>query len=269
MAERLASFLRQTQRLAPFLAVAFSGLWHHRALPANPTRAQAAEWLHRECARGLRAINVQLEAAGELPSGGMIVSNHLSYLDILAYSACQPCVFVSKADVQSWPIFGTYARWAGSVFVCRHDRNDAARANLTVTETLRSGVPVVLFPEGTTTDGRQVLRFHSTMLQPAIDAECDVTPCAIGYELEDGDASAEVSWWGDMPLLPHALNLLGKKLVRAKITFGKPVRAVGHRKQLSLLLRQQIIALHQRLAPRMDASGTDPARVASLQELGK
>jgi 1-acyl-sn-glycerol-3-phosphate acyltransferase len=193
----------------------------------------------------LRSIDVVLSVEGNLPNGGLLVSNHLSYLDILAYSAALPCVFVSKAEVEQWPIFGRYTRWSGSVFVRRHDRADAARANASVGRILNDGVPIVLFPEGTTTDGHRVLRFHSTMLQPAIDANAAITPCTIRYDLEDGDVGREVAWWGDMTLLPHVLNLLGKKSIRAKIVFGEPVEATQDRKKLSKLLHEKVCELHQ------------------------
>jgi 1-acyl-sn-glycerol-3-phosphate acyltransferase len=242
-----AHYLRKLRRLGLFLAAAVRGLWRHRKLPRNASRLQCADWLHQACPRGLCAIDVQLQVEGRLPTGGLIVSNHLSYLDILAYSASLPCVFVSKAEVEQWPIFGRYARWSGSVFVRRHDRGDAARANISVGESLKHGVPVVLFPEGTTTDGQRVLRFHSTMLQPAIDTAATITPSAIHYELEDGDPGREVSWWGDMKLLPHAWNLLGKKSIRARIVFGEPIEAGADRKELSAALHADVERLHEQL----------------------
>jgi 1-acyl-sn-glycerol-3-phosphate acyltransferase len=247
MRESLAILARRVRRLSAFLAAAFYGLWEHRKLRRDASRAECAEWLHESCIRGIAALNLQILATGQFPSGGMIVSNHLSYLDILVFSAALPCVFVSKAEVQRWPIFGRYARWAGSVFVRRHDRADAARANVSVTDSLRNGVPVVLFPEGTTTNGDRILRFHSTMLQPAIEAEALITPCAIRYELDDGNASKEVCWWGDMPLLSHFRNLLGKKVIRGQIAFGEPMLASGDRKELSHILHKQVVNLHDRL----------------------
>ena len=225
------------------MAAAFYGLWLHRKLPQNAPRAECAVWLTDTCARGLRAIDLQLDVSGQPPASGLIVSNHLTYLDILCYSAAVPCVFVSKSEVGEWPIFGHYARWSGSVFVRRHDRGDAARANVNVEESLKDGVPVVLFPEGTTTDGQHVLRFHSTMLQPAINARMSITPCAIDYVLEDGEVGHEVAWWGTMPLLPHLLNLLGKKTIRARIVFGDSIAATGDRKQLGHVLHDRVVSL--------------------------
>ena len=247
MLESLARLGRRIRRLSALLAAVFFGLWRHRTLPRDASRCACAEWLHESCLRGLAAIDLRLLTIGQFPSRGLIVSNHLSYLDILVFSAAAPCVFISKAEVEWWPIFGRYARWAGTVFVRRHDRADAARANVSVVESLKDGVPVTLFPEGTTTDGEGVLRFHSTMLQPAIDVGAPITPCAIAYEIDDGHAGREVCWWGDMALLPHVWNLLGKKSVRARIAFGGPSTASGDRKLLSHALHKQVVQLHEQL----------------------
>jgi 1-acyl-sn-glycerol-3-phosphate acyltransferase len=240
----MSNQLRSAVRMSAFMSAAFRGLWRHRKLPDRTSRTQCAEWLHEVCIDGLRAMRLQLAVLGTPPTHGMIVSNHLSYIDILCYSAAVPCVFVSKAEVEEWPIFGKYARWAGSVFVRRHDRGDAARANLKIGDSLQNGVPVVLFPEGTTSDGHRVQRFHATMLQPAIDVGAPITPCAIAYELDDGDPGQEVAWWGDMTLMPHVWNLMGKKAIRAKIVFGEPTVAAGDRKQLSHVLHDYVAKLH-------------------------
>ncbi len=245
--------------MAALSAAAGYGLWEHRKLRSDAPRAECAEWLHESCVRGLSAIDVQLSTIGLLPTQGLVVSNHLSYLDILVLSGAMPCVFVSKAEVQGWPIFGRYARWAGSVFVRRHDRADTARANVSVAESLQNGVPVALFPEGTTTDGESVLPFHSTMLQPAIDAGSRVTPCCISYELDDGVVEHEVCWWGDMPLLPHALNLLGKSTIRATVAFGEPLIATGERKQLAQSMRLEVLRLREQFRSDRKNEPTDSA----------
>ena len=244
----LSAQARRIRRWSIFLTGALRGLWLHRRLPRNASRAESARWLHESCARTLRAIELQVDVTGKLPAGGLIVSNHLSYLDIVVLSTAVPCVFVSKAEVAKWPIFGPYARWAGCVFVQRKDRADVARANAGIADALREGVPVVLFPEGTTTDGQRVLRFHSTLLQPAIDAAATITPCAIAYELEDGDPAREACWWGDMKLLPHLWNLLGKRTFRARIVFGDPMQAGGDRKSLGAKLHEEVVWLKEGLS---------------------
>ena len=247
----MTTFLRRSarrmRRLLSLAAAVAAALWDYHELPRQATRLARAEWLQRTFQRGLRAIEVQLAVEGTLPRSGMMVSNHLSYLDIGVVSAAVACVFVSKAEVGGWPLFGRYASGAGTVYVQRERKGDAARANLGIAECLAGGVPVALFPEGTTTDGSRVLRFHSTMLQPAIDAGAPVTPCAIRYEVEDGDVALEVCWWGEMKALPHIWNLLGKEAIRARIVFGEPIQAAGERKQFAAALREQVLRLQQRL----------------------
>jgi 1-acyl-sn-glycerol-3-phosphate acyltransferase len=127
---------------------------------------------------------------------------------------------------------------------------------------MSNGVPVVLFPEGTTTDGHRILRFHSTMLQPAIDVGAPITPCAITYELDDGDPATEIAWWGDMTLLPHVWNLMGKQSIRVKIAFGEAVVASGDRKHMSQVLHESVVSLYRELcAP----STTPPLNASAIR----
>ncbi len=245
MGELLRRQARRIRRLLLLTVAVFYGLWEHRKLRSKASPAECAQWLNETCIRGLKSIDVALSVEGASPGPGLMVSNHVSYLDILSFSAAVPCVFISKAEVADWPIFGRFARWAGCLFVRLHDKLDIARANVSVGESLDSGVPVVLFPEGTTTDGSRVLRFHSTMLQPAIDAGVSITPCSIRYELEDGDAGQEICWWGDMTLLPHVWNLLSKKSIRVRIVFGEEIAATEDRKELSRILHSKVVGLQE------------------------
>ena len=240
---------RQLKRLLAFGSEVVRGqLDRSRIDQKSPDlQVQNAAWLHHCCARALPRFGVQLSLLGDPPTRGLLVSNHLSYLDILAFSAALPCVFVSKAEVAQWPIIGRFAEQAGTTFVHREKKGDGSRANSSIAECLRIGLRVVLFPEGTTTNGEQILRFHSTMLQPAIEAGEIVTPCAIHYNLDDGVAEREVCWWGNVPLAPHLLNLLGKRKVRASIVFGESLQATGDRKALGLELRARVMGLYAQL----------------------
>ncbi len=237
---------RRFWRVALLCAVVMRGLWSYGRLRrrGEPSPQQKAEWLSAVCIGGLRAMNVQLSVSGHFPANGLLVSNHLGYLDILVLSATVPCAFISKSEVARWPIIGRFARWAGTVFVERQKKGDAAQKNLAVTESLKSGVPVVLFPEGKTTNGDHVLRFHSTMLQPAIDGSAMITPCALAYELDEGSVEKEVCYWGNMTLLPHGLNLLGKKVIRVKVAFGEAIVAAGDRKTLAHVLHDRVAQLY-------------------------
>jgi 1-acyl-sn-glycerol-3-phosphate acyltransferase len=179
-----------------------------------------ALWLQRWSRTVARLIGLQLEHRGTPPRSGMIVSNHLSYLDILAYSALVPCVFVAKQEVARWPVFGLFARLSGTIFVDRTRRMKVAAVNHRIAEAIRAGLAIVLFPEGTSSDGRTVLPFHSSLLEPAIASACPVTPAAIHYRLERGSVANEICYWGEMTLLPHLLNVLSMPMVRTRITFA-------------------------------------------------
>ena len=217
-----------------------------RHLLALPRRAL---WLQRWSRIIARLIGLQLHQRGTPPSSGMIVSNHLSYLDILAYSALVPCVFVAKNEVANWPILGLFARMAGTIFVDRTRRMRLVETNLQIAEALHSGTVVVLFPEGTSSDGETVLPFRSSLLDPATQARCTVAPAAIGYQLDDGSVPDEVCYWRDMTLLPHLLNLFTKRAVRTDVGF-ELVEAgplPPSRKDAGKQLHDQVSSLHAAL----------------------
>ena len=203
-------------------------------------------WLHRATRRTLRFLQVEPQASGPIPSRGLLISNHLSYLDILVLSSLTPAVFVSKHDVKYWPVFGQFAVLAGTVFVDRRRRFQVGPINDEITAALKQGALVVLFPEGTSTNGQTLLPFKSSLLEPATNP---AWPLAIGwihYEIDDGDASNEVCYWGDHTFFPHMLNLLSKRRVRATVRFGHFAERNGDRKELAQRLREEILALKER-----------------------
>lgn len=235
---------RRLRRLYRFASVLLRGRAEFKRLERSGpvpvvTRVQLLQgW----CRSSLTAFDIQVIVEGMPPTAGLLASNHLSYLDILVYSSILPCAFVSKAEVSRWPVFGQFADDGGTIFVQREDRAALRSANQQVVEYLNDGLAVALFPEGTTTDGSHVLRFHSSMLQPALDAAVPVVPCAISYEVSDG-IEKDVAWWGDMTLGPHAWKLLGKRKIRAKVVFGEPLTASASRKALGDTAREHVVAL--------------------------
>jgi 1-acyl-sn-glycerol-3-phosphate acyltransferase len=216
---------------------------------ADARRRRRAWWLHCLCRVLTRVVGLRLRARGAAARSGLIVSSHLSYLDIVAYSALMPCVFVAKQEVRDWPVFGCFARLAGTVFVDRQRRTAVAGAGSEIADALRAGMPVVLFAEGTSSDGRQVLPFRSSLLEPAARSRELLTPAAISYDLADGSPAGEVCYWGEMTLLPHLLHLFTKRRIEAEIAFGVPAPAPpdGSRKQLARDLHGVVCLLHATL----------------------
>ena len=214
--------------------------------PEKTRRLARAAWLSRSSRRHLKIFGYSSTVSGGIPASGLLISNHLSYLDILAISATTPAVFVSKADVRRWPLFGWFAAIAGTVFVERERRTHVGEVNREIEVALAAGALVVVFPEGTSSDGRAVLPFRTSLLEPAARGGHDISVGWIHYDLEDGNAGAEVCYWGDHAFVPHLVNLMGKRRVRATLRFGQFQRATGDRKELAKQLHAAVVALQAR-----------------------
>ena len=176
--------------------------------------------LHRWSGWLLRRLGVDVAVAGAAPPRGLIVSNHLSYLDILLFSSIIPCSFVSKSEIKWWPGIGWAASMAGAIYIDRAQASATRHLQSRISAALARGTRLVLFPEGTSGDGRAVMRFHSSLLQAAVEDRAPITTACVKYELEDGDPRLDVCYWGDMMLVPHAIKLFRKKRIRAQVCFS-------------------------------------------------
>jgi 1-acyl-sn-glycerol-3-phosphate acyltransferase len=214
------------------------------ARPADPTLARA-RWAQRWARRYLRVLGIEVARTGLLPPVGMLVSNHLGYIDILVLSAAQPLVFVAKSELRVWPLIGWMTRCAGTVFVRRAHPRDVRRVVGEFPRVVAAGVVVAFFPEGTSSDGRTVLPFHPSLFAPAGRQGWPVTPAWIEYavDADDGDATREVCWWGDADFAGHFWNLLSKRRIRARIRYGAPQPPGSEPKALARSLHAQICAL--------------------------
>lgn len=207
--------------LAAALAANILHFWLLR-LRGPLTLELRALWLQGSCRRVTQSMGLRYSVAGAVPSHGLVVSNHLSHIDILIYGSIMPAFFVSKAEVRRWPYFGRAARTGGAMFVDRSRRSSARMVAQQIAERLILPVPVILFPEGTSTDGSQVLPFHSGLFEPAVMARSPVTAAAIRYVVEGGMPERELCWYGDMLFLPHLIKLLGARGFSAEVRFAEP-----------------------------------------------
>jgi 1-acyl-sn-glycerol-3-phosphate acyltransferase len=187
-----------------------------------------AQWLQDACVRILRSMEIRCQVEGEIPRHGLVVANHLSYLDIVIVSAAMPCFFVAKSEIDSWPYFGKAARAGGTMFIDRSRRASAEKVAAMISERLTLPVPVLFFPEGTSTNGT-MLRFHSRLFEPAIRDGAPVTAAAISYFMADGAPESELCWFGDGALAPHFVKTLKAAGFHAKLQFGEP-RRYAHRR---------------------------------------
>jgi 1-acyl-sn-glycerol-3-phosphate acyltransferase len=205
-------------------------------------RARAA-WLRTWCRFACRVLGIRVTTHGSMPSSGLLVSNHLSYLDIVVLSSIRPCVFVAKRDVAGWPLFGWLAHAAGTIFVDRERRFSSPKVVNGIRGAIAGGSLVVLFPEGTSSDGTTVLPFKSALLESAVQLRCPVATAAIEYVLDDGSVPDEVCYWRDMTLVPHLLNLFSKREIRSSCSFSRPEIRTGDRKKIAGELRDEIMSM--------------------------
>jgi 1-acyl-sn-glycerol-3-phosphate acyltransferase len=202
-----------------------------------------ALWLQTGCRRVLRIFNVEIQSSGTIPTQGLLVSNHLSYLDILVLSALAPSVFVAKLEVKAWPFFGWFSRLAGTVFADRDRRTQVGPLTRELRTILNHGALVVLFPEGTSSDGRTILPFKSALLESVTNSSYPLSASLIEYQLEDGNVGEEVCYWKDMTFLSHVINLLSKSRVKASIRFSKIRNGGATRKELARELHAEVLNL--------------------------
>jgi 1-acyl-sn-glycerol-3-phosphate acyltransferase len=186
------------------------------------TLENRALWMQSSCRLVLDSLGIHCRVEGSPPTQGLVLANHLGYLDILILAAAMPCFFVSKMEIGRWPFFGTAAHAAGTIFL---DRSSLASANSVagvIGERLKGPAPVLLFPEGTTGDGSHLLPFRSRLIAPATAAGAPITAAAIRYAIDGGVEERELCWIGDAAFLPHLWKTLGTPGFSAVVRFGQP-----------------------------------------------
>ena len=215
-----ARLLRRAVALGLVLIAAVVRYWALR-IRSPLTLERRAQWLQDTCVRVLQSMGIRCEVEGDVPNHGLVVANHLSHLDIVILSAAMPCFFVAKSEIDNWPYFGRAARAGGTLFLDRSRRASTEQVAALISERLKLPVPVLFFPEGTSTDGT-MLKFHSSLFEPAVRDGAPVTAAAIRYVMEDGTPERELCWYGDEALAPHLVKTLKSAGFHAKLQFGEP-----------------------------------------------
>ena len=232
---------RAMLRAAIYPAIAAQRFFNFWTSRNGCTLRSRVEWLSQTANAHQRWVNLQVRVRGTIPREGLVVANHVSYLDIVALSAIGGFAFVAKKEVARWPLFGAYARMGSTIFVDRERRGAVGDVAGEIGGHLDAGIPLVLFPEGTSTDGSDVLPFRSSLLEPVVQIGCPVTPCGLRYMLPGGgDVATEIAYWGDMTLAPHLWNLLHKRGLILEVTFGESRQTSSNRKQLAKELHAEV-----------------------------
>ncbi|MGZ5172954.1 MAG: lysophospholipid acyltransferase family protein [Burkholderiales bacterium] len=212
------------------------------------TPQRRKDTIQRWSARLLEILAVRLHVHGEPAACNplMLVANHVSWLDIFVINAVIPARFVAKSEIRGWLLLGWLSERSGTLFIQRGRRRDTARINSEVTAALSSGDVFAVFPEGTTTDGSTVLKFHSSLLAPAQSANAAIQTAAIRFARTDGSLCVEAAYDGDKSFWDSLREMTTQRAIDAHVWFSPVLlHPAQHRRELAASARETIaLTLH-------------------------
>lgn len=254
----------------PWLAAAIMGralahVW--RGLRTIRREFGSLDWPQRQArvqhwsSELLQILDIRLQVQGpqhESP-GGLVVINHLSWLDIVVVNAAFPVRFVSKSDVKRWPVLGALILGAGTLLIERSSRRDAMRVVHQMSAHLADGHRLAIFPEGTTHDGSALLPFHANLIQAAISAQAPITPVGLSFWDGSGECkSAAPLYIGNMSLIGSIWRTLRHGPVHVKLVWDVPQHAQGRsRREWARDLQHQVARLSHTPAPQAANADTN------------
>ena len=230
-------------RLARLVPHVLHGLWIVKRrfdLLTAPERHGLIQWWS---VKTLRILGITLKVNGTaLPTGHLLVANHVSWLDIAAVHAVLPQArFVSKADVKHWPLVGALVEGAGTLFIERTSKRDALRVVHQTAAALQAGDCVAVFPEGTTGAGPELLPFHANLLQAALSVNAPVLPVVLRWHEPGERFSTAARFIGDTTLVQSLWRIAAARGLAVDVQVLPSVAAEGQdRRALGAALRARI-----------------------------
>ena len=226
---------------------------------AAPRRRALMRWWS---AKLLRILNITLRIEGPAPlareTGAMVAANHVSWLDIFVISSVRPTRFVAKSEIRQWGAAGWITDRAGTLFIRRDQLRDMTRINAAVHDALEAGDCVGIFPEGITTEGDMLHKFHSALFESAVVNHAHVHPAAIRYEKPDGALMREFSFRGERTFMESMRLIVGERRAVARIAFAPPLETrAAHRRDVARAAEEKVASLL--------GLDTRPGRASGLQ----
>ena len=236
----------------------FEGLAIMLCLFPFATPAGRRRHIRRWSAQLLALLGVRVKVKGEPPGRSdaplMLAANHVSWLDIFVILARVDVRFVSKSEVRQWPVVGYLAARAGTLFLRRTRKTHLAQVNREIAQALTAGDIVAIFPEGTSTDGGEVLPFHASLLEPAAVAGAAVQPVALRFADVHGALNTDAAYDGDKSLFDTLRLMLRHRTIVAELTFLPAVKSSGRtRRELATVLEKAVARALDLPAPRRHA----------------
>ncbi|NBO10359.1 MAG: 1-acyl-sn-glycerol-3-phosphate acyltransferase [Methylophilaceae bacterium] len=196
----------------------------------------------------LRIMNIEVSIEGVPPSHDstktMFVGNHVSWLDIHVLNSVRAVRFIAKAELKNWPIFGWLAKQSNTLFIEREQKKDAVRVIEVASHSLSKGDCLCFFPEGTTTDGSELLAFKGSLMQAPINAKADVWPFVIHYPNEDNTPNKRMAFAGETTLVESIWQIVSLSHPKVTITFLPKISPEGHERRGLTIAVRHAIATH-------------------------
>ena len=193
----------------------------------------------------LDILNIGIRTEGQWPvrgeGGYLVVANHVSWLDVFVLNTIYPSRFIAKAEIRNWPLIGWLCKRSNTLFIERAMRQNTASINQHISALLKQGICVGLFPEGTTTDGKQVGHFHSALIQPAIDAGAMLCPIALRYQDEAGKQSSTAAFTGEVTLSRSIWRVLCSPRLDALLALTPALSTAGENRRMLARAAQEAI----------------------------
>lgn len=209
-------------------------------------------------------LGVRVHIVGNWPTSPgrfMLVSNHISWLDIFVLLSVLPIRFVSKAEVKNWPVAGYLARSSGTLFINRTSKRDTVHIGAEMLAVMEAGEVIGVFPEGTTSDGSVLLPFFSPLIQPAVNSAAQIVPTGILYQDSEGRRDPVIPFIGDQSFVDSLLITLRRRALNVKVCFGSSIETdQSHRREIT---RQAESAVAHLLGVKVDESWRAPGQALS------
>ena len=210
----------------------------------------------------VRIHGLAAKPAEALPPRCLMVSNHVSWMDILVLLSVCPATFVAKSEIRGWPLVGWLCARVGTLFIERGRRASARRTSKIMSDAMQRGTLVCIFPEGTTTDGLGLARFHAALFQPAVDAAAMVQPVVLRYLHHNGQHCAAPNYVGETSFLTSMWSTTSAPRMVAELSFLMPFAAAGCDRRVLARTAESAVAAALGAAAAATAAmpGVPPAR---------
>ncbi|WP_228703755.1 lysophospholipid acyltransferase family protein [Acinetobacter larvae] len=250
----LTKLFLYTRKVGLMTRVVGEGLYlvYRHGLYKDPNNPHNTRYVQYFCRRLCDVFNLKVELHGEINrQPALWVSNHISWLDIAVLGSGARIFFLAKAEIEKWPLLGKIAKGGGTLFIKRGS-GDSLRIREQIASFLKQDIPVLFFPEATTTDGTQIKRIHGRLLGAAIEAQRPVQACVICYVNQHGELDKTAPYIGDVGFVDHVLAVFEMPQVTAHLKLLPLIDVQGHTVEsltstVQHMMQQALDELHQQV----------------------